>query len=160
MNHRSCGERIVQFRNHFGLSQGTFSKEIGMSQPNVSKIESGQVEVSDTFLYALMGRFLVNPDWIKTGVGAMLLNPKEYIAKGITLLGAATFFEGLKQVVSDAQFAEFRTLLAEDELVSEQLDPEVMAFVRYILLMGQKDEKLRHWLLVQLENTFPAVGGK
>lgn len=161
MNRIPPEERIVQFRNHLGLSQGAFSKAIGMSQPNVSKIESGQVEISDTFLYAMMGCFLANPEWIKSGQGEMLLSPEEYIAKGITVLGARRFHEGWQAVLKEPRAAEFRSLVAAAELVKEDLDPELLTYVQYILKLGQQgDEKLKHWLMVQLERAFPEVEEK
>ena len=49
---------------------------------------------------------LANPDWIKTGEGEMLLTPENYMAKGITILGAQRFSEGLANILKDPQFAE------------------------------------------------------
>lgn len=152
------GERVQQFRNKIGLSQGTFSKEIGMSQPNVSKIESGQLEASNTFLFAMMALYAANPEWIKTGQGEMLISTKEYLSKGIKLLGSQKIYEGLKEVLSDPQFSELQSLVFIDEMIKDNLNEDLKAYIRYILNQNsQGNERIRTWLMVQLEKAFPEV---
>ena len=39
-------QRILQLRNHLGLTQRAFAKEVGVSQPTVAKWEGGTREPS------------------------------------------------------------------------------------------------------------------
>lgn len=158
MHKKDLGDRLEQVRNHFDLSQTKFSSAIGMSQGNYSKIEAGEVKASDTLILAIMNRFAVNPDWIKTGEGEMLIAPEEYIANGIKILGAQRFCEGLSKVLKDPQFAELQALMALGELVKGSLDGEFEPYLRYIVDTWRNgDEKMRNWLVVQLEKAFGEV---
>jgi transcriptional regulator with XRE-family HTH domain len=153
MNENSPRERIIQFRNFLGQSQEEFSKEFGMSQSNISKIESGLVEVSDTLLYALMGRFAANPEWFKTGEGEMFLSSKEYLCNGIVSLGAEKIGEGLVEILKDPAYGELKSLIAVGEMVKEKLDPDLAAYLQYILNKWQQgDENIRGWLKIQLDS--------
>lgn len=82
MQRTSPGQRIQEFREHLKLSRKDFTKEIGVSQATVSRIEADLLKPSDVFINAMMARFLANPVWIKTGEGKMLITPEEYIANG------------------------------------------------------------------------------
>lgn len=153
--HKDARERIIKIREHFGLSRKDLSREIGMSLANISRIEAGKVEPSVALLNALLVRFAVNPNWIKTGDGEMLIPPEEYIAEGIRLFGARKFSEGLDKVLGDPQFAEFQRVVAVGELVNGKLDQEIEGYLRYIVDTWQNgDEKMRNWLMVQLEKGF------
>ena len=114
----SC-ERIQYVRNYYQLNQTDFSLEIGMSQSNYSKIELGKTKPSMTVLYALMARFAVNPNWVKTGQGEMLLSPDEYLANGVKLLGSQKIGEGLIRFLKDPAFGEVKSLVAVGELVKD-----------------------------------------
>jgi transcriptional regulator with XRE-family HTH domain len=156
MNKKDLRDRIQQIRDYYGLSQKDFSREIGMSQGNYSKIESGEVKASNTLILAIMGRFAISPDWIKTGEGEMLVAPEEYIEKGITLLGAQKFSEGLNMILKNPRFGEFRSLVGVGEIAQDNFDENLKTFVEYILNQGhQGDERVRTWLMVQLERSFP-----
>lgn len=153
MNCNDLRERLIQFRNFLGQTQGEFSKEIGMSQPNISKIESGLVDVSDTLLYALMGRFGVNIEWFKTGEGEMFLSPKEYLSRGITLFGLEKISEGIVEIFKDPANKEIKSLIAIEEMTKDKLDPKLAIYFQYILNKWQQgDENIRGWLNIQLES--------
>lgn len=156
MRHLHPGERIIQFRKHLELSQEAFADEIGVSRSNISKIESDKLGLSNAVLNAMKLRFAVNPEWIRTGEGEMLIAPEEYIAKGIALLGARRFHEGLAKVLQNPQFAEFQSAAAFGEFVKEHADGELAGYLQYILdFWHQGDERKRHWLLYELEQVFP-----
>ncbi len=161
MQNVSIGERITLFREFLGLSRKDFTQKTGISQATISRVESNALEPSDAFLNIIMTQFLANPGWILTGEGEMLIAPEEYIAKGITLLGPKKFNEGLNKIFDDPQFAELRALVATNEFITGKIDAELVAYIRYILTLGQQgDEKLKHWLVVQLERAFPEVEEK
>ena len=156
--HTDTRERIIQIREHFGLSRKDLSREIGMSLANISRIEAGKVEPSDALLNALLVRFAVNPDWIKTGDGEMLITPERYIAEGIRLFGAQKFSEGLGKVLKDRQFLEFQALVSVNEMANDNIDENLRKYIEYILKHGlNEDERKRTWLMVQLEKAFPEV---
>lgn len=156
---KNYGDRLQQVRNKFKLNQTDFGAEIGMSQSHYSKIELNKVKPSKTVLYALKEHFGINPNWIMTGKGEMFISPEEYIVKGIKLLGAQKFSEGLKRVLADSEFAEVRSSIALNELVKDIVHQDLAVYLRYIIdLWQQKDDRTRTWLLVQLERTFPEVG--
>lgn len=157
MKHSHPGERIRQFREHFKLSQEALGEAIEMSRSNISKIEAGKLALSNAFLFGMMLRFAVNPEWIKTGQGEMLIAPTDYIANGIELLGAEKFGEGLTQILKEPRFAEIRSVVMAGEMM--HLDEEVAAYLRHIVsLRHQGDERVRTWLIVQLDRAFPEVG--
>lgn len=158
MQNISVGERVKQLREHFGLKQGEFSDEIGMSQTHVSRIEKGKLEPSNSFLNALKERFGINPEWMMTGEGEMLISPEGYIAAGIKKLGVQKFSEGLIKVLKDPEFVELQSLIAVGEMVKGSLDSDLEAYLRYILnTWNQGDERERIWLMVQLGKTFQEV---
>lgn len=159
MTIENCGNRLQRVRNILRLNQTDFGTEIGMSQSHYSKIESNKVKPSKTVLIALKEHFGINPDWILTGKGDMFISPKEYIVKGIKLLGAQKFSEGLKSALADPEFAQVRSAIALNELVKDIVHQELAVYLRHIIdLWQQKDERTRTWLLVQLERAFPEVG--
>jgi transcriptional regulator with XRE-family HTH domain len=158
MQNASSGQRIQLFREHLKLSRKDFTAEIGVSQATVSRIEAGLLKPSDVFINAMMGRFAANPDWIKTGEGNMFIAPEEYIANGIKLLGAQRFSEGLAKVLKDPRFEELQVLVAVGEMLQGSLDREIEKYLKYIVDTWQQgDEKMKNWLMVQLEKAFGEV---
>lgn len=159
MQNKYAKDRVLQVRKYFGLSRKDFSKALKTSLATISRIESGILEPSEAFINALTIRFLINPDWILTGQGDMFISPEEYIVKGIKLLGAQKFSEGLKSALADPEFAQVRSAIALNELVKDIVHQELAVYLRHIIdLWQQKDERTRTWLLVQLERAFPEVG--
>ncbi|TCL62321.1 helix-turn-helix protein [Hydrogenispora ethanolica] len=161
MKQLNPGERVRQFREYLDLSQEAFGAVINMSRGNISKIESGKIPMSNAFLYGMMIRFAANTEWIMTGKGEMFIVAEDYIVNGIKLLGAKKFSEGLVKVLEDPQFAEFRSHVALEKLATGNTNQNLLAYVEYILNQGlQSDEKIRNWLMVQLERAFPEVLGE
>jgi transcriptional regulator with XRE-family HTH domain len=158
MNENNPRERIIQFRNFFGQTQEEFSKEIGMSQPNISKIESGLVDVSDILLYALMGRFAANPEWFKTGEGEMFLSPKEYLFKGLALLGVKKISEGFIEILKDPQFSEFHSYIAVNNTIKENLSDDLTETLLQVSKLWQHGDERTRRTLVQLVKALPEAG--
>lgn len=154
MKQTNPGERIREFRKRLGLKQEALGEVINMSRGNISKIESGNIEPSNGFLLAMKNCYALNPDWIKTGAGDMFIPAQEYLANGFKLLGAQRFSEGLAKVLKEPEFAEVQAYLRVGELAQGSLDRELEAYLKFILDTWRQDEKLRHWLMVQLERAF------
>lgn len=148
----TIGDRVKQFRTHFKLTQEKFSKEIGMTRGNITKIEKNKIPPSNAFLKAVRERFAGNPDWIKTGEGEMFIAPEEYIAIGIRFLGEQKYGEGLAKILKDPQFNKLQSIVAVGEMVKDKLDPDLTVYFQSILNRWQQgDENIRGWLEVQLE---------
>jgi transcriptional regulator with XRE-family HTH domain len=158
MTNKIFGDRIRDIRKYYQLNQIDFSAEIGVSQSEYSKIELGKVKPSKTVLYAMMARLAVNPDWVITGEGEMLLSAEEYFHNGIKLLGEQKISEGLKKLLNDPKFVEIHSLVAVGEMVKDKLNPNLEAYLQYILgKWHQGDETVRGWLMIQLGIAFREV---
>lgn len=152
MNNLTPGERVRQLRKHFKLTQLVFSEAIGMTHGNVSKIEKNEVSPTNSFLNAIKIRFSCNPDWIKTGEGEMFITPEEYIADGIKFLGLQKYGQGLKKILKDPQFAELQSIVSIGEMITEDLNPQLIDYLQFILTKWQQgDEDIRGWLKIQIE---------
>jgi len=154
------GKRIQEFRAKLGLNQGEFSREIKISQTTVSRVESGEKKPSKAFLNAMMVRYAVNPDWILTGEGAMFTRAEDYIIKGLDLFGEKEMSVGLNKILKNPRFAKFRLLLEADELVGNEIDDELGAYLLYIINNWREGERKQHWVMGQLEMAFREVKEK
>jgi transcriptional regulator with XRE-family HTH domain len=67
----SIGSRIASIRSIKNLTQAKFAKEIGISRPSLSVIESGQTKPSMPILLAIEYKYSVKYEWIMTGDGPM-----------------------------------------------------------------------------------------
>ena len=160
MHKNSIGNRVQQAREHFKLTRKQFVQVINVHLSTVSRIETDVQAPTDLFLDALMARFLVNPDWILTGEGEMLLSPEEYIEKGITILGGQKFSEGLANVLNNPQFAEFQSSVTMSNSIKEDLDTDLKEVLQLVSkLWRQGDERSRE-MLAQVVKSFSAVGEK
>lgn len=161
MENGSIGQRVIQLREYFGLKQGELSKELNMSQANISRIEADLMEPSEAFLNALILRYSINSEWIMTGKGEMLIPPEEYIIKGINKYGVKTFGEGLAQVFKDQQFVELFSFVSVDEKNTDTINEELISFLRYFLDLWQYgDKQKKNWILCQLKRTLPKGNDK
>ena len=154
------GKRIQHFREHFGLKQGEFSREIKMSQTTVSRVESGEKQPSKAFLNAMEVRYGINPDWVITGKGSMLLKAENYIIKGIELFGEIEMGEGLVKILENPRFAKLHLSLKAGDLVESDIDDELAAYLLYIIKNWGEGERKQHWVMGQLEMAFREVKEK
>ena len=65
--------RIKQVRKYYGLSQTEFGKKIGVTIGVIRNLESGITSLSSPLLELFISTYNVNPMWLKTGDGDMLL---------------------------------------------------------------------------------------
>lgn len=75
--------RIAEVIRASGLTKTAFSKRIGLSQPFVSQLASGDAAPSDRTIVDICREFGVNEHWLRTGQGEMLvqLSREEEITK-------------------------------------------------------------------------------
>lgn len=64
---------LRNFRKHLGLTQITFANEVGLKQGSYSDIERGKVGISAELIKTLILKYQINPIWLYTGKGEMLL---------------------------------------------------------------------------------------
>ena len=70
-------ERVAKVRSHLSLSQGEISAQVGISLRAYQNYERGEREVPVALVKALYNKFRVDPIWLLTGFGAMILNENE-----------------------------------------------------------------------------------
>ncbi len=158
MDQFTPGERVKFFREHLGLSQKAFGMAFDMSRGNISKIETGEIGLSNSCLFGMMYSYSANPEWIKTGEGEMFISAKEYFINGVKLLGTKQVGEGFVELFKDPQFAELQSIVALGEMTKGSIDPKLQAYLHYILdKWNQGDETVRGWLMIQLGIAFQEV---
>lgn len=75
--------RISAVIRSSGLTKTAFSKKIGLSQPFVSQLASGDASPSDRTIVDICREFSVSEHWLRTGEGEMFvrLSREEEITK-------------------------------------------------------------------------------
>ena len=158
MKQFTIGERVRQFREHFGFTQEKLGEIIGMSRGNISKIEKDLLPPSNAFLNALKDRFAANPIWIKTGEGEMWISPESYLSRGIELLGKEKMAVGIVNLLKDSEFGKLKALVGLNKITDSSMPEEIAKYLRYVIdTWNHGDEKTRHWLEMQLEMAFRDV---
>lgn len=61
--------RINEIIKHFKLTKTEFARRLGISQPFVSRLCSGESIPSDRTIQDICRIFFVNPEWLRTGEG-------------------------------------------------------------------------------------------
>ena len=64
-------ERLKQIRKTLSLSQEAFGSKLGVTGPGISKIESGDRNLTEQMTRAVIREFNVNEHWFRTGEGEM-----------------------------------------------------------------------------------------
>lgn len=67
--------RIKQFMKDNNLTQKSLEKEIGIRQNHISMYLTGSIPMGETFLYALIYKYLINPRWLEFGEEPVYLSP-------------------------------------------------------------------------------------
>ena len=130
------GERIKQLRKALGMTQAKFGERVGIKQPSLAAIESGENTPSDQTVAFICREFRVNEEWLRTGAGDMFVPTpasivdelaEEYhlcpeaqamVEKFITLDPAAQLavFDYMCAVVDEIRGTEDREARLRDEL--------------------------------------------
>lgn len=78
------GIRLKEFRKFMGIPQKKLADSLGCSQPNLSKIESGELGISSSLREKLLDAYPeINPSWLFSGNGEMTLEvyDSNYVSK-------------------------------------------------------------------------------
>ncbi|EHI98008.1 helix-turn-helix domain protein [Clostridium sp. DL-VIII] len=67
-------ERLKAIRKELNLSQDSFAKQLGITGPGISKIESGSRNLTEQMIKSICREFNVNEKWLRTGEGDMFDN--------------------------------------------------------------------------------------
>ena len=70
---QSMNERIRELRKHLKLTQQEFADRLGIPRNNIAGYETGKRSPSEAAIALICKEFGVNPDWIRSGKGDMLL---------------------------------------------------------------------------------------
>ena len=70
-------ERLKYIRKKLSLSQDAFGKKLGITGAGISKIESGDRNLTEQMILAVCREFNVNEDWLRNGNGEMFLDLTE-----------------------------------------------------------------------------------
>jgi transcriptional regulator with XRE-family HTH domain len=155
----NINERIAQIREHFNLSQKNFGIIIGFKQGHISRIESGESKPTETTINAIVARFPINAEWLRTGEGEMLISPESYLQNGMKFLGKEKMAAGIVNLLSSPEFGDVKALAGMKMMFNSSLPKEIAKYLRYIVdTWSRGDEKTRHWLEKQLEVAFRDAG--
>ncbi len=66
-------ERVGRVRAHFALSQTAIAERLGISLRAYQNYERGEREITVVLVHALYEQFRVDPVWLLTGEGSMML---------------------------------------------------------------------------------------
>lgn len=66
--------RLKELRLVLELKQEVFGEKIGVSQPNIAQMESGNRPIGKRISNDIIREFNVNPEWFESGEGEMFLS--------------------------------------------------------------------------------------
>ena len=121
------GERIKQLRKELGMTQAKFGERVGIKQPSLAAIESGENTPSDQTVAFICREFRVNEEWLRTGAGEMFIPSPETVvdklAEDYRLCPEARAM--VAQFITldpEAQMAVFKYMCAVVDEIREQAD--------------------------------------
>lgn len=65
----SINERVKMIRKEKNLTMEAFGKQLGVTKVAISRIESGDRNVTDRMFLSICNTFNVSPDWLRDGIG-------------------------------------------------------------------------------------------
>ncbi len=80
--------RVQLLRKKLNMSQKTFGNKLGVTGAGISKIESGQRNLTEQMLLMICREFNVNNNWLRHGTGEMF---RQKLSDGIEQL--ATYYQ-------------------------------------------------------------------
>ncbi|MEM5455774.1 helix-turn-helix transcriptional regulator [Paraburkholderia phytofirmans] len=73
-DHEDSHQRVAQVREHLGLSQEKMARQLGLSLRAYANYERGERAIPIELLRGLYERFSVDPVWLMSGDGNMILD--------------------------------------------------------------------------------------
>lgn len=82
-------ERLRQVRKQLKLSQEEFGRRLGVTGAGISRLESGERNITEQMLLAVCREFNISENWLRTGNGEMIIesddNTVTLLAKELNL---------------------------------------------------------------------------
>jgi transcriptional regulator with XRE-family HTH domain len=72
----SVSKRIFELRHALNLTQPKFAEKICISKGYIASLELGKKTVNDRIIRLICTAFNVSETWLRTGEGAMFLDPQ------------------------------------------------------------------------------------
>lgn len=69
--------RVREIRKTLDLTMDKFGERLGVTKVAISRIESGERNLTDQMIRSICREYNVNEDWLRTGEGEMF-NPKDF----------------------------------------------------------------------------------
>ena len=129
-------QRVGKIRERFSLSQTEMAELVGLSLRAYQNYERGEREVPVALVHALYAEFRVNPVWLLTGSGSMIMSEEQPTRMDQKLLDRVVdavekFQAGLDKALSVEHKSRLIGLLYEksqllSEVAGEKLSPAKM----------------------------------
>ena len=71
-------ERVKMIRKSLSLSQEAFGAKLGVTGPGISKIESGDRNLTEQMMLSIIREFNVNEKWLRNGTGEIFAEVSSY----------------------------------------------------------------------------------
>jgi len=125
-------KRVGLVRAHFALSQTAIAEQLGMSLRAYQNYERGEREVPVALVHALYEQFRVDPVWLLTGEGSMMLaeDLRKRLDQGLLdrVVEAVEKFEaGLKKTLSVEHKSRLIGLLYEKSQLLNEVKGETLS---------------------------------
>jgi len=73
----AISRRLLELRHALSLTQKEFGERIHISKGYITSLEKSRQPLNDRIIKLLSDTYGVNPEWLKHGKGAMLLQPRD-----------------------------------------------------------------------------------
>lgn len=115
----AIGRRIKELRKSKKLTQGDFAEKIGRDRSLVSKLETGEVELSNTTRQAICKAFAVRQGWLLDGRGGLYDDRWDMLEKRAEELGEDIALKlRLMKAAGQAHQELLKTLGAAEDMVA------------------------------------------
>lgn len=73
------GHRVRELRKKMNLTLEKFGKPLGVGKTAISKIETGENNLTDQMIISICREFSVNENWLRNGTGEMFKQPSDEV---------------------------------------------------------------------------------
>lgn len=70
-------QRVREIRKSLGLSMDDFGEKLGVTKAAISRLESGERNLTEQMVRSICREFGINEEWLRTGKGEMYDNSRE-----------------------------------------------------------------------------------
>jgi len=145
-------ERVKMIRKEKNLTMEAFGKQLGVTKVAISRIESGDRNVTDRMFLSICNTFNVSPEWLRDGIG----EPFKEVTRNKRIEG---FVEDI--LTNEPEGRKARLVDALASLDEEGWDKLYEIALRFVAEQNEKNERdqLHEELDRQLDEEKGAEGG-